>query len=968
MKHNIDTFNDAIVHLRQYGKVAVVQPTGTGKSFIAMQIMKTMPNSKKLMLAPSKDFLDALSSHDYFDSDNTITLTYQFLAKNKNNIVEKISELVDIDDVELIILDELHRAGSPVWQETVLKIIAGCENAKLLGLTATPIRSVDKRDMVEELFDGYSVGNISLNTAISSKILPKLNYVVSMFDANMELNKFIHQNRRHSFILNRMGAEYKELKDKWNIDNTFKHTLSKHLTPDGVKEGMESRHIVFVTKIEDMEKTSPKVKQWFEAVYPGYKVNVYNIHSGLSKYNNTNSIKAFSAPLNKNEINVIVAVQMLTESFHFDKLKSITMLRRTESANVYIQQIGRALSASSSEMPYIFDFVDNFGSIGKIAYMIGSVQKNQSTSEVGVIFNTFIDEASECKSDIEAFQNKLDSRVVFYTHGLFRYAEEYGTLHDIPNEKMRDWSIQQYRYLRANKPEYIERHLAEFELTEFIEGKASSSWYKTLKEFSTSDSKVKADFISKTLSLEICTGIPQNVKDFIDNTVKIDYSCTNDIEYLKKPVLESNSKECKIVKNFIEALEEKNTFKTWYYFQRCTEAFSKESQQLYGESNYDKACAHRLFDILVDMEENSYVKEIKLNEEENILFTVLYKYRYRSLIGIDKEDFDIICDKLLNRTIEEYTPVTIEIMRFFKVITREKLIDVIDDMMQLTAQADRIKQLSSDILLGYNPYGSTPEALREALGKFYSAFNKEKLNPELVERINIFEASTFPYIALALNDESFYNLEKAKVIVEYNKNSYKESVRMADAISKCRGDIHSINKLIRNTVGEAPETSAIVSKYIDIIVEDVNAEYEHSSKYGVNITPEKQKRFASIYTMYKLYNIGIDKYSKVDEVISDKEFMERLDRVMLTVRLRRTIDETVSYMIDKNMEFKLAAFEANLYRGQSQRDEQVIELILLSDVDKADSMFYTVVSRMNELAEHKYNGPSDKLHERVVHA
>ena len=65
------------------------------------------------------------------------------LAKHGQEVVK--------DQYGMIILDELHRTGAKEWEGQVNKLLENQnENVKVLGITATPVRDVDGRDMAEE--------------------------------------------------------------------------------------------------------------------------------------------------------------------------------------------------------------------------------------------------------------------------------------------------------------------------------------------------------------------------------------------------------------------------------------------------------------------------------------------------------------------------------------------------------------------------------------------------------------------------------------------------------------------------------------------------------------------------------------------------------------------------------------------------------------------------------------------------
>lgn len=57
---------------------------------------------------------------------------------------------------------------------------------------------------------------------------------------------------------------------------------------------------------------------------------------------------------------LLFCIDMLNEGIHVDDVDGVILLRPTVSPIIYLQQIGRALSAGSEKTPLIFDLVNQF--------------------------------------------------------------------------------------------------------------------------------------------------------------------------------------------------------------------------------------------------------------------------------------------------------------------------------------------------------------------------------------------------------------------------------------------------------------------------------------------------------------------------------------------------------------------------------------------------------------------------------
>ena len=161
--------------MEQYGKAAIVHPTGTGKSYIAFKLIEDNPEKVVIWLSPSeyifKTQLESLKRNDpEFPLENVHFYTY---AKLMCCTQAQLGEIA-AQKPAYIILDEFHRAGAECWGESTVALLKLCPDAKLLGLTATNIRYLDNnRDMAEEP-SGPGHGTIEAVPAPQAGAMPLL--------------------------------------------------------------------------------------------------------------------------------------------------------------------------------------------------------------------------------------------------------------------------------------------------------------------------------------------------------------------------------------------------------------------------------------------------------------------------------------------------------------------------------------------------------------------------------------------------------------------------------------------------------------------------------------------------------------------------------------------------------------------------------------------------------------------------
>ena len=191
-EHNEKAYRAAVRMMEQYGKAAIVHPTGTGKSYIAFKLIEDNPEKVVIWLSPSeyifKTQLESLKRNDPdFPLANIHFYTYAKLMCCTQAQLDEIAA----QKPAYIIFDEFHRAGAECWGESTVALLKLCPDAKFLGLTATNIRYLDNnRDIAEELFDSRVASNMTLGEAVVMGILPAPKYVTTVYQYQKALAKY----------------------------------------------------------------------------------------------------------------------------------------------------------------------------------------------------------------------------------------------------------------------------------------------------------------------------------------------------------------------------------------------------------------------------------------------------------------------------------------------------------------------------------------------------------------------------------------------------------------------------------------------------------------------------------------------------------------------------------------------------------------------------------------------------------
>ena len=248
--HNERAYLAARKMLEQKQRVAIVHPTGTGKSFIAFRFVEENPQMRALWLSPS-EYIFRIQLENIRKSDPEIGLeNLQFMTYAKLMLLS--DEAMTMLAPDLIILDEFHRCGAEHWGDGVDNLIDLYPKAKVLGLSATSVRYLDnQRDMAQELFDGNIASEMTLGEAIVRGILPAPKYVTTVFKYHKELEDYQKRIRGAQRSSARRKNEEKllqalrrALEKADGLDSVF----ARHMQEKGGK------YIVFCANVEHMRE------------------------------------------------------------------------------------------------------------------------------------------------------------------------------------------------------------------------------------------------------------------------------------------------------------------------------------------------------------------------------------------------------------------------------------------------------------------------------------------------------------------------------------------------------------------------------------------------------------------------------------------------------------------------------------------------------------------------------------------
>ena len=404
-KHNEEAYQKVKDMFKESNKAAIVHPTGTGKTYIALKWIEES-QGKTIYVAPSNHILNQVKEDIEKARENGEISEEQYKRYKEVKYVTYTS-LMELSKMESgydnIILDEFHRCGAPEWGKGVDRLIKQSPNAKVLGMTATPVRAVDNKDMSDELFEGNIASEMTLEEAVAEGIIGVPVYVTAIYSLEEAIRKAESKVEEEPDEEIRKDAlkDIEEAKRYLEQAEGMDEIFAKY-----VGDKKEGKYIVFCSDIDDMHKKMQEASKWFEKVG---ETRLYEVSYRKSEELNEDTIKRFREKEGK--INLLFSVDKLNEGVHVDGIDGVIMLRKTVSPIIYMQQLGRALSAGNEETPIVFDLVNNIDSsryIYEFMERVQEIRKERGIEDKDIGNLKIYDEQRKIKEILERITEKLE--------------------------------------------------------------------------------------------------------------------------------------------------------------------------------------------------------------------------------------------------------------------------------------------------------------------------------------------------------------------------------------------------------------------------------------------------------------------------------------------------------------------------------------------------------------------------------
>lgn len=324
-----------VIHRKGETRALLVSATGTGKTFLSAFDVLAFKPRRVLFLAHRRRIIDA-SRESY---ERLLGSTYSFgtyqTGKNISNatcvfamcssVARHLSDFRP-DEFDYIVIDEAHRTGSQGYQS----IMSHFTPRFYLGMTATPNRT-DGYD-VFALFNHVIAFQITLQDALAEEMLAPFHYFGI-----------------HDLEIDDETVEDTALFGRLTSDERVRHITEKIEEYSVTKRNR--RGLIFCNRNAEAEELSRK----FNAL--GYRT------TAISGQDSDEVRDVAISRLEAGELEYIFSVDIMNEGVDIPSLNQIIMLRRTDSAIIFIQQLGRGLRLDSGkEYALILDFIGNYQS------------------------------------------------------------------------------------------------------------------------------------------------------------------------------------------------------------------------------------------------------------------------------------------------------------------------------------------------------------------------------------------------------------------------------------------------------------------------------------------------------------------------------------------------------------------------------------------------------------------------------
>ena len=414
-----DAVNKADEIYKEKKYASIILPTGGGKTYVALTEMlqygkkaeeiaieetqielgkigyKTN-NKKMIYLAPSNEILEQTKDRIIEHIRGKVGT----IGKSKDEIIAEVFPNLEFatyqslitkagketlkQQYDFMIFDELHRTGAEKWEKSLDKLIENqSEETKVLGITATPTRDVDDRNMSDEIAKklGYTDEEIRAEKHIATKIELKeaiqLGMVVNPKVVSCEYNLLTDGSMENlAEQINEIEDENERKKKLEQYDKLRKNLESAEGIPEILKQNVKKggKYIVFIPVggNEEGKDSKDKIKEYEEKIRgylknSGIEPEYYSMLGAYSDKENERQLEGFESK-NLDKTKFMIVMNKANEGLHVKGVDGIIWFRALDenSRILYLQQLGRTITSidpnnpvKDEDRPVVIDLANN---------------------------------------------------------------------------------------------------------------------------------------------------------------------------------------------------------------------------------------------------------------------------------------------------------------------------------------------------------------------------------------------------------------------------------------------------------------------------------------------------------------------------------------------------------------------------------------------------------------------------------
>lgn len=282
------------------------------------------------------------------------------LQKDDNIIVGSIASLCRkteylqyiLGEKVIVVVDEAHHTIAPSYRNTIEAVRRIRPNAKLLGLTATPVRLQDKATKsLMKLFDNKIIYSVPMSDLIAKKILADPKYIP--IETNVDIEAIIDVDEK-AFI-RKWGEMPQSLMNKVAKTNERNDVIVKEYIDHQKEYG---KTLIFALNAIHCI-----------ALYDSFKAKGVRVGFVYSRQDdNAEIIERFKNNKRSDGIDVLININILTEGSDIPDIQTVFLTRPTTSDVLLMQMVGRGMrgkNCGGTETVNIVDFNDKWNDISK---------------------------------------------------------------------------------------------------------------------------------------------------------------------------------------------------------------------------------------------------------------------------------------------------------------------------------------------------------------------------------------------------------------------------------------------------------------------------------------------------------------------------------------------------------------------------------------------------------------------------